>query len=72
MATPKTSGWDVVRVKAANGDHYTTTRVLALKAGESILEDKPAVDRYGNWLPRKVNINPAPKKSASTTTKKEG
>lgn len=66
-----TSGWDVVRAKNSNGDHYTTTRALAKEAGDSILEDKPAVDQFGNWLAVKPNLTPAPE-SKSTTTKKDG
>lgn len=44
-----------VRVKhPKSGDHYTTTRVLALKAGATPL-DQPAVDKDGRPLPRKRN-----------------
>lgn len=45
---------EYVRVRhPKTGDHYTTTRVLASKAGATVLPDHPAVDRYGRPLPRK-------------------
>lgn len=45
-----------VRVRhPKSGDHYTTTRVLARKAGATLLAGHPAVDQYGNPLPRKRN-----------------
>lgn len=56
-----TNGWQRVRAKDhATGDHYTTTRHLAEKRGDQILEGKPALDANGNFLPRKKNITPAP------------
>ena len=43
---------DVVRARDPHsGDHYTTTRHLATKRGATVLEDRPAVDQYGRWLP---------------------
>lgn len=43
---------DVVRARHKDtGDHYTTTRHLADKRGDRILEDRPAVDEHGQWLP---------------------
>ena len=43
---------DVVRARHKDtGDHYTTTRHLATKRGAAVLEDRPAVDQYGRWLP---------------------
>lgn len=46
-----------VRVRhPKTGDHYTTTRVLARKAGATLLPDHPAVDQYGAPLPRKRNV----------------
>ncbi len=46
----------LVRVRhPKTGDHYTTTRVLARKAGATLLEGHPATDKYGNPLPRKRN-----------------
>lgn len=45
-----------VRVRhPRTGDHYTTTRVLAKKAGATLLPDHDAVDQYGKPLPRKRN-----------------
>lgn len=45
---------EYVRVKhPVTGDHYTTTRVLARKAGATLLPDHDAVDKYGYPLPRK-------------------
>lgn len=45
----------LVRVRhPRTGDHYTTTRVLARKAGATLLEGHPATDKYGNPLPRKL------------------
>lgn len=41
------------------GNHYTTTRHLAARRGDEVLEDRPAVDKYGAWLPLKENITPA-------------
>lgn len=51
-------------VRARNhttGDHYTTTRHLADLSGDEVLEDHPAVDQYGRWLPTKPHkdITPA-------------
>lgn len=46
----------LVRVRhPRSGDHYTTTRVLARKAGATLVEGQPATDKYGNPLPRKRN-----------------
>lgn len=46
----------LVRVRhPKTGDHYTTTRVLARKAGATLLAGHPATDKYGNPLPRKRN-----------------
>lgn len=46
----------LVRVRhPKSGDHYTTTRVLARKAGATLVEGQPATDQYGNPLPRKRN-----------------
>lgn len=46
----------LVRVRhPRTGDHYTTTRVLARKAGATLLEGHDATDKYGNPLPRKRN-----------------
>lgn len=44
-----------VRVRdPETGDHLTTTRALAKRAGYQVLEGKPAVNPYsGRWLPRK-------------------
>lgn len=47
------NGWEVVRARASNGDHYTTTRVRARLDGATVIEGRPARDKYGNWLPRK-------------------
>ena len=45
-----------VRVKhPKTGAHYTTTRALARMAGASLVKDHAAVDRYGQWLPPKLN-----------------
>lgn len=47
----------LVRVRhPRSGDHYTTTRVLARKAGATLL-NQPATDQYGNPLPRKRNVS---------------
>lgn len=47
---------EYVRVRhPQTGDHYTTTRVLAHKAGASLLADHQAVDQHGYPLPRKRN-----------------
>lgn len=51
------NGWEVVRAKDhESGDHYTTTRHLAAKRGDEVIEDHPAVDKHGAWLPRKPHI----------------
>lgn len=45
---------EYVRVRhPRTGDHYSTTRVLAAKAGATLLPDHDAVDKYGKPLPRK-------------------
>lgn len=48
------NGFEVVRVKdPTTGTHHTTTRVLARQLGYEVLEDHPAKDENGNWLPSK-------------------
>lgn len=47
-----------VRVRhPQTGDHYTTTRVLARKAGATLLPDHDAVDKHGRPLPRKPHTS---------------
>lgn len=41
------------------GNHYTTTRHLAARRGDEVLEDRPAVDKHGAWLPPKKHLTPA-------------
>ena len=49
---------DYVRVRHPDtGNHYTTTRALAIKAGATLLPDHDAVDRYGRPLPTKYNVS---------------
>lgn len=53
---------DVVRARHKDtGDHYTTTRHLATQRGDEILENRPAIDTYGRWLPTtpRKNLEPA-------------
>lgn len=47
------------------GEHYTTTRHLAAKRGDEVLEGRPATDMYGRWLP------PKPSKQIQPTTRKK-
>lgn len=53
--------WRPVRARAADGGTYTTTPHLAAIQGDEILEDRPAVDEHGRWLPPtpKTNFEPA-------------
>ena len=45
---------EYVRVKhPQTGDHFTTTRTLAIRMGATLLPDHDAVDRNGQPLPRK-------------------
>ena len=44
---------EYIRVRHPNGNHYTTTRVLAHAAGATLLPNHPAVDKYGKPLPIK-------------------
>lgn len=46
------------------GDHYTTTPHLAARRGDEVLENHPAVDRYGRWLPRTPHQNLTPARDA--------
>lgn len=47
-----------VRVRhPKTGDHYTTTRVLARKAGATLLPGHDAVDQFGHPLPRKPHLS---------------
>lgn len=47
---------EYVRVRhPRTGDHYTTTRVLARKAGATLLPGHDATDQYYRPLPRKRN-----------------
>ena len=55
----------VVRVSLPSG-HWTMTRHQAAIAGAKVLEGKPAVDRWGRWLPHKPHAN----LGAGTTTTK--
>lgn len=56
LAEGKPSGF--VRVRhPKTGDHYTTTRVLARKAGATLLPDHKAVDQFGLPLPRKPHAS---------------
>lgn len=67
MATEPTApdnGWEVVRVRDETGGTYTTTRHLARLAGHEVLEDRPALDNRGNWLP------PTPKENLTTEPKR--
>lgn len=49
---------EYVRVRhPQTGDHFTTTRVLAHRMGATLLPDHPAVDQYGQPLPRKPKTN---------------
>lgn len=53
-------GYDLEYVRVADpdtGDHYSTTRALARRAGARLLPNHEAVDRYGQPLPRKRNIS---------------
>lgn len=56
-----THGWDAVRARNKDtGDHYTTTRHRADLRGDTVLEDRPALDKHGRWLavtPKK-NLTP--------------
>lgn len=42
------------------GEHYTTTRHLAKKRGDEVLEGRPATDVHGRWLPPKPVKNVQP------------
>lgn len=56
-------------VRARNhdtGDLYTTTRHLAARRGDEVLEDRPAVDQHGAWLP------PTPRKNLEPVRDKHG
>lgn len=54
--TQRDDGWDVVRARhPRTGDHYTTTRQRAHRLGATVLDDHPAVDQWGRWLPTKPN-----------------
>ena len=45
---------EYIRVKhPQTGDHFTTTRTLAIRMGATLLPDHDAVDRNGQPLPRK-------------------
>lgn len=60
-------GWDVVRVRDhAEGGSYTTTRHLAAKRGDTVLEGIPAVDKHGAWLP------PTPRKNLEPVRDERG
>ncbi|MDN5687129.1 MAG: hypothetical protein L0G94_10720 [Brachybacterium sp.] len=49
---------EYVRVRhPKTGDHYTTTRSLASKAGAKLLPGHLAVDTHGYPLPRKTNTS---------------
>lgn len=53
-AIPDGHDSDWIRVQDPDtGDHYTTTRALAARAGAKHLPDRAAVDQYGQPLPRK-------------------
>lgn len=51
------TGWEVIRARNNDGGTYTTTRALAAQAVHEVLEGRPAVDEYGNWLPPKPKEN---------------
>lgn len=63
-----TNPWRPVRARAVDGGTYTTTPHLAARAGAEILEDRPATDQYGRWLPPapKNNLEPAQPVQAPT------
>lgn len=47
-----------VRVRhPKNGNYYTMTRVMARKAGATLLPGHEAVDQFGHPLPPKMNIS---------------
>lgn len=63
------NGYQVVRAKTKNGDHVTTTRLIAKQYGYEVLEGRAAVDSNGNWLPSKPSETIAEK---AETTKRKG
>lgn len=63
------NGFEVIRAKTPAGTHVTTTRVIAQQYNYEVLENRPAVDERGNWLPSKPSETIAEK---AETTKRKG